>query len=144
MFGSLQFLAFLNFLLFLTPSLSICPFHVNLEWRKGLCGTKAKIGKCWEWVGLWESVVLCMHMVSDCCTFWIPQLLTHLSLPGKCRINSQCQAVFWLLAVQLHLVPAVCLLQNDWVPQVLAFLPIPSFPPLLGTCHTALFIIYSF
>lgn len=114
MFGSLQFLAFLNFLLFLTTSLSICPFHINLDWRKGLCGTKARIGKCWGWVWLWESVVLCMHMVSECCTFWIPQLLTHLSLPGKCGINSQCQAVFWLLAAAATLC-ACCLLAPEWL-----------------------------
>lgn len=108
MFGSLQFLAFLNLQLFLNTSLSICPFPINLEWRKGLCGTKVRLGKRWGWLGMWESVVLCIHMVSDC---WIPQLLTHLSLPGKCGIvlNVRQSSDSW----QLHLVLAVCSLQSD-------------------------------
>lgn len=144
MFGSLQFLAFLNFLLFSNTSPSICLFHINLDWRKGLCGSKARIGKRWGWVGVWESVVLCMHMVSDCCTFWIPQLLTHLSLPGKCRRVLDVRQCSDSWQLQLHFVLAVCSLQSDRVPQVLALLPFPSFPPLLGACHTALFITHSF
>lgn len=50
---------------------------------------------------------------SDCCTFPIPQLLTHLSLPGKCRIVLNVRQCSNSWQLQLHFVLAVCSLHND-------------------------------
>lgn len=135
MFGSLQFLAFLNLQLFLNTSLSICPFPINLEWRKGLCGTEVRLGKRWGWLGMWESVVLCIHMVSDC---WIPQLLTHLSLPGKCGIALNVR--LWLLAAALG---TRCLLSPEWwgCLEFLLFSLFLPFPPSAG--HLSHCTVYS-
>lgn len=71
MFGSLKFLAFLNFLLFSNASLSICPFHINLGWRKGLCGTKARIAESWG----------CGSLLCSACTW--PQPFVHSGSPSS-------------------------------------------------------------